>query len=201
MIDLSRRSLVAGAAALPALAVPTVAVVAEPDPTFAVIEAHRDALLAAMRAMKFPNEMCLNDPRYPNAWAKSCAADDAEQSAQFELSRVVPTTWGGMFASMEYVEALHTGEVGLPEDPAYYASVEDGDGYDLWIRRFEVDGLLSPDRGTPFQLPLIFLVMQNFARLCDRCRSRNHERPGHRIWQTSTASAQAEIEQAKSTQR
>jgi hypothetical protein len=158
MIHLSRRSLVAGAEALPALAVPAVA---ELDPTFAVIGAHRNALLDAMRATKFSNEMCSNDTRYPNAEAESRAADDAEQSTQFELSSVVPTTWAGVFALMEYVEALHTAEVGLPEDPAYYASVDDGDGDDHWIRRFEVDDLRSPHRGTQFRLPLIFLVMQN----------------------------------------
>jgi hypothetical protein len=105
------------------------------------------------------NEMNLNDPRYPNAWAESRAADDAEQ--RFELSSVVPTTGGRRHRLMEYVEALHTAEAGLPEDPAYYASVDDGDGYDHWIRRFEVDDLRSPHRGTPVQLPLIFLVMQN----------------------------------------
>jgi hypothetical protein len=79
----------------------------------------------------------------------------------FELSSVVPTTEAAVFALMEYVEALHTAEVVLPEDSAYYASVDDGDVDDHWIRRFEVDDLLSPYRGTPFQLPLIFLVIKN----------------------------------------
>jgi hypothetical protein len=158
MTHLSRRSLVAGAAALPALAVPAVA---EADPTFAVIEAHRNALLDAMRSLKFLNEMYSTDPRCPNAWAKNLAADHAEEIAQFELSSVVPTTIDGVFALMEYIEGLHTAKVGLPEDAVYYASVDDGDGYDPWIRRFEVDDLRSPHSGTPFQLPLIFLVMQN----------------------------------------
>jgi len=154
-------------------------VTTEPDPTFAMIEAHRNTLLHAMRATKFSKEMNLNDPRYPNAWAESRAADDAEQSAQFELSSVVPTTGGGVFALMEYVEALHTAEVWLPEDPAYYASVDDGDGYDLWIRRFEVDDLLSPHRGTPFQLPLIFLVMQNIHIALQSLSAVQSERGDH----------------------
>jgi hypothetical protein len=158
MTHLSRRSLVAGAAAVPALGVPAVA---EPDPTFAGIEAHRNALFDTMRATKFANEMRANDYRYPKAWAESRAADDVEQGAQFKLSSVVPTTWGGVFAWMDYVEALHIAEVRLSEDPAYCASADDGDGHDLWIRRFEVDDLRSQHRGTPFQLPLIFLVMQN----------------------------------------
>ena len=43
MSNLSRRSLVTSAAALPALAVPAVASAAiEPDPTFAVIAAHHE---------------------------------------------------------------------------------------------------------------------------------------------------------------
>ena len=49
MSNLSRRSLVASAASLPALAVPAVAVAvaasAEPDPIYAAIEEHRNALL------------------------------------------------------------------------------------------------------------------------------------------------------------
>jgi hypothetical protein len=42
--SLSRRRLIAGAAALPATALPATA--AEPDPIFAVIEAHRAPLQA-----------------------------------------------------------------------------------------------------------------------------------------------------------
>ena len=42
MSNLSRRSLVTNAAALPALAVPAAALAStEPDPIFAVIEAHK----------------------------------------------------------------------------------------------------------------------------------------------------------------
>jgi hypothetical protein len=151
------------AAALPALAVPAIAdVTTEPDPTFAVMEAHRNPLFDAMRATKFRNEMLLNDPRYPKAEAEDSAASGAERSAQFELANVVPTTWAGVFALMEYVEALHTAKVALPEHPEYYASVDDDQcGCDHWISKFEVDDLVSPHHGRPLQLPLIFWVMQS----------------------------------------
>ena len=157
MSCLSRRSLVATGAALPALAVPAIAIVAaaEHDPTFAVIEAHRSALLEAMRATKFWNEMCPSDPRYPIARAESSAAGKVDRSAQFELANVVPTTRNGVFALMEYIEALYTAKIALPEDPAYYAS---GGADNYWISRFETD---DPDHGIPLQLPLTFWVMRN----------------------------------------
>ena len=44
----SRRAILAGAAALPALAIPALAVstAAQPDPIFALIELHREAVIA-----------------------------------------------------------------------------------------------------------------------------------------------------------
>jgi hypothetical protein len=53
MSALSRRSIVASAAALPALAVPAVVSAAvEPDPIFAAIEVHRKALAAWSATLK-----------------------------------------------------------------------------------------------------------------------------------------------------
>jgi hypothetical protein len=53
MSNLSRRSIVAGAAALPALAVPAVAsaAIADPDPIYAAIEVHQKAYEAWIKAL------------------------------------------------------------------------------------------------------------------------------------------------------
>jgi hypothetical protein len=58
MSALSRRSIVASAAALPALAVPAVALAAaEPDPIYAAIEAHRVAYAAWEKALRRCNDL------------------------------------------------------------------------------------------------------------------------------------------------
>jgi hypothetical protein len=46
----SRRALLAGIAAAPAVAVPAFAIVAEPDPIFALIERHRVAFRISQEA-------------------------------------------------------------------------------------------------------------------------------------------------------
>jgi hypothetical protein len=76
--------------------------------------------------------------------------------------RAIPLS--SLFADPLLREAFRRAEddTGTALTVSYYASVDDdGGGCDHWIRKFEVDDLLSPHRGTPLQLPLIFLVVQN----------------------------------------
>jgi hypothetical protein len=65
MSNLSRRSLVASAATLPALALPAVALPAssEPDPIFAAIEAHRALFIKMMRAARVRSHIEHGEPR------------------------------------------------------------------------------------------------------------------------------------------
>ena len=65
---LNRRTILAGAAAVPALAIPaagaasTLATASEPDPVFATVAAHREAFVEHMRAARLDGKLMLSDP-------------------------------------------------------------------------------------------------------------------------------------------
>jgi hypothetical protein len=59
---LSRRSIVAGAAALPVAAVPAIASAIEPDPIFAAIEAHEVTFTHYVRMSEIVSSMLLDTP-------------------------------------------------------------------------------------------------------------------------------------------
>ena len=160
MSELSRRSIVAGASALPALAIPAAAPIALPDPTFAVIETHRNALLSAFRAGKIICETP-NDDRTKEGDLVEARAYALADEVTYKLSEVVPTTFAGVFALMEYVDGLHVGKVQLPDERNDWFSAWDDEGG--WVRgqTYQGDGLVSPFNGEPFDLPLIFWVMRN----------------------------------------
>jgi hypothetical protein len=91
--NLSRRSLVAGVAALPALVVQAVAASAEPDPIFAAIERHRKATAACLKA---DEDQVLDYKRFA----------DAMIDAFYRVWDMVPTTLAGMRAKIDFAVAL-----------------------------------------------------------------------------------------------
>jgi hypothetical protein len=119
---LSRRTLVASTAALPALAVPVVAGTAPADPIFAAIELYRTC------QAEF-SALCDHDDHLEEIGQLVCAPDDhrsVEMVAQVErdiaarvaLARTAPTTIEGLAAYLEFVvsegkERSTVGEIDL----------------------------------------------------------------------------------------
>jgi hypothetical protein len=102
--NLSRRSILAGAASVPALALPTVASAStEPDPIFAAIEAHR-------RGHAEYVVLCNNDETDCDP-----AVDDAYQvseSAAMGLTAIRPTTVVGAAALLSYFADVNAKRAG-----------------------------------------------------------------------------------------
>jgi hypothetical protein len=106
-IDHSRRNflstaagLVAGGTALAAVNVTAMAA-AEPDPIFAMIETHR-AATEALNAV-FREKGRLEDAGQEPDKALEDTAFEAEGDALTELIETVPSTLGGVIASMAYI--------------------------------------------------------------------------------------------------
>ena len=99
MFNLSRRSLVASAAALPALSVPAAAVAAcaEPDPIFAAIEQWKEACAI--------EQACKDARDYENLPRLEQAAEAAENeriNTVYAVFETVPTTLVGMRAKIDF---------------------------------------------------------------------------------------------------
>jgi hypothetical protein len=102
----TRRAVLAGAAALPVLSLPAIAIPAQVDPVFAAIERHRQADAAHARS-------CLGEPRSHEPefaeWERveefSC---HAAHEALGDLLGTTPTTIAGCAAALRYVEAYTT---------------------------------------------------------------------------------------------
>jgi hypothetical protein len=101
MSKFSRRSLVASAASLPALALPAVAVAAsaEPDPIFAAIEKYQHA-----------KEVCLAMDIYDDVEPTPTPEDEADPRAavvdtRLRLAETVPTTLAGLRKYLDFVLA------------------------------------------------------------------------------------------------
>jgi len=111
MSTLSRRSIVASAAAaLPALAVPAVALAStEPDPIFAAIEKERALNTAFLARCRYEDDLVEagvklapasgEDSRTP----EMVAAVNAAVVARQELANTAPTTLSGLVAYIDYV--------------------------------------------------------------------------------------------------
>jgi hypothetical protein len=94
----SRRALLAGAFALPALGAPVaLAAVAQPDPVFAALERHRTTWKAF-------NDFCEphDSPNEVAGWNELEAADALAMEA---LANTVPTTTSGARALADYLAA------------------------------------------------------------------------------------------------
>jgi hypothetical protein len=138
MSKLSRRSLVTGAAALPVLAVPAVAIAAtaELDPIFALIEAHRAVNAEFIKAVAAAD--VLDHPQEAQLQAMRNQASHRERDHMWDLIWTRPTTMSGLAALLAYrrvnegpawfddewlmvcdwnIEALVCAFAGLPEPP------------------------------------------------------------------------------------
>jgi hypothetical protein len=107
MSDLSRRSLVASAAALPTLAVPAVAVAvaAEPDPVYALIEAHKQACQNWSDAVDIQDELTYDDPNLPSAEEETERRWAVIEGHLGNLCSAMPSTIAGVAALAEYYHA------------------------------------------------------------------------------------------------
>jgi hypothetical protein len=96
-------TLAAGSAAL-ALAIPPA--VAAADPVYALIETHKAMTAAPIATLDEKGR--LEDADLPFDESLADAAHDAEDAALTELVEAIPTTLGGVIASMNYItEAAH----------------------------------------------------------------------------------------------
>jgi hypothetical protein len=109
MSKLSRRTLITRATALPAFAVPAVAVVpataavrAETDPIFAAIERHRQSIVPWKAAVEIESELRHDDPRYADAGRVTQETACDLHVASEELVRIYPTTIDGVAALLKY---------------------------------------------------------------------------------------------------
>jgi hypothetical protein len=97
--QVSRRTIVSGAAALPAIAVCVTAVAAtEPDPIFAAIAAHRSAWAALCRDCSR-----LDEEDTPEAQTKLSKLHDAVSEAEEQLIEIEPTTMAGAITLLRYL--------------------------------------------------------------------------------------------------
>jgi hypothetical protein len=105
MSNLSRRRLVASAAALPALGVSAVALAsasAAVDPIYAAIEAHRTA------NFEFHDDENLVDEEHPQYDKEMQRLYDATKAAAVNLCDVQPTTIAGAIALLNYYAEVTT---------------------------------------------------------------------------------------------
>jgi hypothetical protein len=94
MSKLSRRSLVASAAALPALAVPAIAITSvEPDPIYAAIERWKEAVAVEDEAFRAHGD---GDE----------TATDARIEAMHDIFNTMPTTMDGMRAKIDFAMSV-----------------------------------------------------------------------------------------------
>jgi hypothetical protein len=145
----TRRAILAGAAALPALAIiPAAALAAvDNDPIFAAIAWHKAAYLASMAASRIQcNTVDVEfSPEYDPikceaaqdaAWAANADAD-ADDAAE-ALATIRPTTIAGLLALMHHVEQFNAGAFALDIDlewrsaPMHWPAHDDESEIDLF---------------------------------------------------------------------
>lgn len=123
----SRRNVLIGTAAAAILPATVVAgAVAEPDPIFAAIEAHKAAWFEFARLDNWlfdrENELSLDKP----VWAKVEAEYGPErdrlwsvhQDKAFDLLDTAPATMAGVIALLDYVERVNAAEFSVPDSRA-----------------------------------------------------------------------------------
>ena len=161
---LNRRTILAGAAAVPVLTLPAAGVASmpvaasEPDPVFAMVAAHREAFVEHMRAARLDGKLMRSDPGAEATGAALDAADEVYQEATWKLSEVVPTTMAGVVALLRYLEEFQEQAIELPEDPRGWHS---GDHDALLTETYEHPNLVDKFNGEPLELPFVYWVMLN----------------------------------------
>jgi hypothetical protein len=104
MTTTTRRAILAGAAALPAMSLPVIA--AETDPIFAAIDNARSTRMEYEAVNTISAEMFSDDQRHDAAEAKTDRASAAMWKAQRALFETVPTTTAGVIALVGQVEEI-----------------------------------------------------------------------------------------------
>ena len=117
-MNTTRRAVLVGTAALPALSLPTFANDSVSDPVFAAIDRHRQAEAAFSAAsLKYSRLQdatrdeaghFINTPEVVAVAAESESICDASDAALTELVAITPTTTAGCAALLRYVEAYVT---------------------------------------------------------------------------------------------
>jgi hypothetical protein len=155
--NLSRRAILAGAASVPALALPTIALAsAGPDPAFAAIDAHRELFVRLMVAARHDSYLERGDEGKEEAEAAGTLARTAEDDARWELANVLPTTFAGVLALLAYLDDFYTGAFVHPDDPQNWYSCEED-----WLSTFADEDIVDKFSGEPIRLPLIFWITRN----------------------------------------
>jgi hypothetical protein len=118
MSKLSRRALVTSAAALPALAVPVVALAASAgpdDPIYAAIEAYRRTEAACFAMAVYEDEVKVPTPHQTPEMA---ALAEAAKKARRRLAQTSPATLPGLVAYLDYV-VTESESLSSPEWPMF----------------------------------------------------------------------------------
>ena len=147
MTTTTRRTVLAGAAALPALAAPSI-VQASTDPIFALIERHKAAYRRHMECGQVASGTTSYElaPDYDaavlaTAEAAAQAAFKASHAAAFALTKIQPTTIAGVLALLQHVDAFNSGAFYLEPDreiidwqsnPAEWPAVTGQDDIDMF---------------------------------------------------------------------
>jgi hypothetical protein len=161
VIDLNRRAVLAGAAAaIPASAALALPALDGPDPTFAAIEAHKEAWLKWSELLHAPEmEGC----HWPGRKAAEEAAGDfchIETEAAIALSYIVPTTMGGVLALLGYIDSFNLGKLtyGGRSFSEYYT----------WPDEELDDESITRANGQPLTLSWSFWIMRNVHEALSR---------------------------------
>jgi hypothetical protein len=128
----------------------------EPDPIFAVIERHREAYLARMRASRAVFGLRHTDPAFDKADAADSDAHLIESKALDALCTIEPTTFVGVLALMQYVQDFYEQKLELPEESHNWHSV----GTEL-EGLYEAEGMFDKFNGKPLELPISYWIMVN----------------------------------------
>jgi hypothetical protein len=101
-VQRSATALAAGAVAVPSAVISTAAAV-EPDPIFALIEAHKAAMAEYSRLATIWSQIPFEDEAYAEANEATQAAADMVSDAQLAVVKTSPTTVAGVAAVLEHV--------------------------------------------------------------------------------------------------
>jgi hypothetical protein len=140
-------SIAAGLAVTAAIAVPAIASNASDDALFALIERHKAAQFALMKACRVSGDMFDDDPGYAEAEAITVAAHDEFDVAACALTDIVPATLGGAIALLSYIDEFNTGAF-------------DNSEHELWPDALGTE-TIKRKSGRTLEMPFPYWVMRN----------------------------------------
>lgn len=143
----TRRAILAGIAAVPAVSLPALAT--EPDPIYAAIETHIAAYESWARALEVSSRLPDDDPRFDAADRVTDDAGDAFTEAGLALASSRPATIAGVLALLDYIERFNHRGWSYPTGKS---------GQHLWPY---MEGHDDPTIGAPVVLAFPYRVMNN----------------------------------------